>query len=235
MRSTGSRVRPDFLAPMPHHLLNQITLKPGADWDDVTTRFESFPEAVADCPGLEHAQLLRIGPVSAVLLLRFSDQNALDRVSVEVIEPWLTAHLREFLAGPVSRSVGENVFEFNPGRGSEPPVSTMDDAARMRYFLRTIQKTGTVWGLYGTGWARSSVGDTTEVLPFWPEAEFAARCVRDAWSDCAPREIALDTYLKDWLCGMDEDGIVAEVFPTPTQPGLLIPPRQLATRIRAEK
>ena len=98
----------------------------------------------------------------------------------------------------------------------------LDDAARRQRFALEVAASGMVWGLYGDTWARSPAAGEAEALPFWSSAGQAARCSTGAWEGFVPRAIERDAFVEQWLAGMDEDGIVAVLLPTPTEPGAIV-------------
>ena len=75
-------------------------------------------------------------------------------------------------------------------------------------FVEEAIETGCVWGLEGPegrALCPSVQTEDVDVLPLWPQPEYAqAHCIED-WSVYKPVPIALEELLDDWLPGMHED------------------------------
>ncbi|KVU70885.1 hypothetical protein WK72_10250 [Burkholderia ubonensis] len=112
-------------------------------------------------------------------------------------------------------------------------VLKLDAPARCDYFVRKIADFAVVWGLFDAGWATAQQGGAI-VIPFWPEAAFAAVCADVGWSACRPKPISLADFLSRWLPGMARDGRLCAVFPVPGQAGLPMQPLDLLERIAQE-
>ena len=98
-------------------------------------------------------------------------------------------------------------------------ILAMDAAERLDYFVRKCADFEEVWGLRNEeGWCGMGTDDGKESIPFWPEEGFAALLADDEWSDCAPASITLEEFVENWLPEMQEDGVLAAVFPTPGDP-----------------
>jgi hypothetical protein len=73
---------------------------------------------------------------------------------------------------------------------------------RYLYFIRKITDFETVWGLHNEGWALVGDSQGKEIIPFWPEKEFAELCAVDSWNRYLPRPISLSDFLMILLVGM---------------------------------
>jgi len=75
-------------------------------------------------------------------------------------------------------------------------------------FIDEAINCGCIWGLEGPdGWALcpSEKYDTSEVMPFWSQPEFAELHCRDEWQNYNVIPVALTEFLDDWLPGMHDD------------------------------
>lgn len=57
------------------------------------------------------------------------------------------------------------------------------------------------------------------------------RCVGE-WADCVPKAMSLAVFIDAFLPSLDEQAIAVGVFYTPTDNGVLVPPLDLAQRLR---
>ena len=77
-------------------------------------------------------------------------------------------------------------------------------------FVERVRASGLVWGLRSAdGWAMAPSNDEDEdgdVIPFWSDRAYAARCAVDEWAEYEPESIPLEAFLEAWLPGMSEDG-----------------------------
>jgi len=80
------------------------------------------------------------------------------------------------------------------------------------------------------------VGDpqNNEIIPFWPEREFAEICAVDTWNDYLPKAIPLFDFKEKWLFGMRKDKKQAGVFYTPQGKGIIVDPLKLKNDIENE-
>jgi len=74
---------------------------------------ELFPSARAANAGFLGAKIVRVTDLEVVLLGFYADRESLDEVSSKIAGPWFAANVRPYLAGPVSRSVGEVVVDVS--------------------------------------------------------------------------------------------------------------------------
>lgn len=96
-------------------------------------------------------------------------------------------------------------------------VLALDAQKRLSYFVQKCADSEEIWGLRNAdGWCGMGTDDGKESIPFWPEEAFAVLLAEDDWADCTPARIPLEAFLMDWLPGMQEDGLLAAIFPLPT-------------------
>lgn len=112
-------------------------------------------------------------------------------------------------------------------------ISSLKPEDRFDFFIRKVADFEVVWGLYDEGWATSNL-NMGEVVPFWPEGEFASQCATGMWSNFLPRTISVQDFLHKWLPGMRSDSRLCQVFPVPEDVGLVISPAELETALREE-
>lgn len=209
----------------------RLSLPP--DWERLRTRLDEVIVAAAELP--EQLGLARIDERTAVLLVRSTSAEGLERCWAAVVEPWLRV---EGLAEDCISYQGELVFDHRAERIDAARSVAPATVGRLEHFVRGVMESGTVWGLYAQTWARSIgiAGDfdraDVEALPFWSHSDSAARCVQGPWASYAPRSIELDAFVEQWLVGMVEDGIVAVIAPSPASPGLVLPAAELLDALR---
>jgi hypothetical protein len=112
-------------------------------------------------------------------------------------------------------------------------VTALSSEARYAYFVRKVADCSVVWSLFSEGWATlQSEGGLA--IPFWPEPGFAQVCATGLWNDLNTTHIGLDEFLYHWLPGMEGDHHLCAVFPTSSDGGLLVKPKELIRDIRRE-
>ncbi|MEN5236382.1 DUF2750 domain-containing protein [Pseudomonas sichuanensis] len=112
-------------------------------------------------------------------------------------------------------------------------ISAMKAEDRFDYFVRKVSDFEVVWGLRDQGWATSGL-DGREVVPFWPEEDFARLCAVDEWSGFSPCQISVGDFLEKWLPGMQGDNRLCQIFPVRDDVGFVINPAELESALRAE-
>lgn len=170
--------------------------------------------------------LVRIDAEAAILTLVGDSDDALARAWISTVDPWLDAHA---LVVVESAHQGTEVLRV---RGQDVASAT-SGTSTIDAFIASVAASSVVWGLYGKTWARSDAAGDREALPLWADPVAAARCIAGAWSGFAPRAIELSAFREQWLTGMDEDGIVAVLGPTPDHPGTIVPPGELIAALDA--
>ncbi len=213
---------------MTHQKISHLHLAPGVDWAGAAARLEARAAAWSAVDAVEELQLVRVDDQTGVLIAATVDRETLASLIHAVVDPWIA---EQCAAEPQSTLQGETIFGLGRHqRGSQ--LDALGDAERCDYFVDRVVASATVWGLYGDTWARSTAAGDVEALPVWPTRLLAARCAGAEWRGFVPRPIALAAFLEQWLTGMDEDGIVAVVLPTPTHPGAIVPAAELTQALR---
>lgn len=77
------------------------------------------------------------------------------------------------------------------------------------YFISKVSDFEEVWGLYNESWAVLGNNEKEDILPFWPEREFAIIAADELWKDYSPKSIDLSDFIEKYLVGMCKDGIKA--------------------------
>lgn len=107
---------------------------------------------------------------------------------------------------------------------------------RYRYFVNKVVDFEEVWGLYNDGWAVLGNKDNSVVMPFWPEKNFADRCIADEWTGFKPKSINLQDFLDKWLPGMEKDNRFIAVFYLPEmKENIIITANELKSDINQEQ
>lgn len=113
-------------------------------------------------------------------------------------------------------------------------LSGLPPAERYRVFVEAVADSETLWGLRGDdAWAAARGEDGRLLLPVWPRPELAEACAVGDWAPCAPAGLPLAGFLDAWLPGLAREARAVSVFPTPTSPGVIVPPEQLAEDLAA--
>lgn len=114
-------------------------------------------------------------------------------------------------------------------------VSALPSLQRYRHFIGRVSDWQLVWGLRNEGgWVTASDSNGNSVAPFWPHPDYAIACAVGEWAGNSPASIDVHHFLSRWLPGMEKDGMLAAVFPTPTMQGIVVSPRQLQRDIEEE-
>ncbi|WP_252091313.1 DUF2750 domain-containing protein [Pseudomonas sp. MWU13-3659] len=112
-------------------------------------------------------------------------------------------------------------------------ISSLMAEERLGYFVRKVSDFEQVWGLYDDGWATSGLNGK-EVVPFWPEKEFAELCAKDEWKGFSPCLIPMSDFLNKWLPGMHADSRLCQIFPVPSDGGVVMTATKLEEALREE-
>ncbi|MEI8372831.1 MAG: DUF2750 domain-containing protein [Planctomycetota bacterium] len=113
-------------------------------------------------------------------------------------------------------------------------VTALDAPNRYSYFVRKVADFEKVWGLFEDGWALMGDDAGNQILPVWPEREFAEALAQGDWATHTAKAISLKDFVEKWLPGMEKDGKQLAVFPTPSGKGVLVAPPRLLTDLRSE-
>ena len=122
------------------------------------------------------------------------------------------------------------------------PVNAQEIAAvlqlpgpqRYRHFIEKAVESRRMWGLYGDGWAMSQTPEGRQVLPLWPEREYAELCIAEEWSDHQAREIDLDAALEMMIPKLREMDILPGVFFSTEQGSINVTLDEFDRDLRAE-
>jgi hypothetical protein len=91
-----------------HVVINRLPIRPDADWSALCDKIDELDGIAATHSGaFRGISLARTDDGEGLVLVYFTDRAELDRVSREVAGPWFAQNIRPYLAGAVSRSVGE--------------------------------------------------------------------------------------------------------------------------------
>lgn len=130
----------------------------------------------------------------------------------------------------------EPAWEIDDGEIGE--ILDLPAPDRLAHFLQLTADWEEVWGLKDPdGWVVRRAGGEPgelEAFPLWPHMAFAAACAVGAWEGAAPESISLDELLDSLLPLLDEGGLRAEVFPTPTDGGVFLSSEELLHRLEDE-
>lgn len=128
---------------------------------------------------------------------------------------------------------GEPAWEVEEGEIRE--ILGLPAPERLAHFLQLTADWEEVWGLKDPdGWVIRRSDGEPRAFPLWPHKAFAAACTQGAWEGASPEAISLDELLDSLLPLLDEDGLRAEVFPTPTDGGVLLSSGELLHRLEDE-
>lgn len=106
---------------------------------------------------------------------------------------------------------------------------------RYAHFVGKVSDWEEVWSLKNDkGFVSYGDDEGKQGIPFWPHLEYAKAVATNDWSDCTPERIELDRFLENWLPGMNGDGVMAVVFPTPAEKGIIMDPLELLGHIEEE-
>lgn len=137
---------------------------------------------------------------------------------------------------PHSSSASSQMEKSYPlNRQQFQAVSALASHQRYRHFIGRVSDWQLVWGLRNEGgWVTASDSNGNPVAPFWPHPDYAIACAVGEWAGNSPASIDVHHFLSRWLPGMEKDGMLAAVFPTPAMQGIVVSPRQLQSDIEEE-
>ncbi|MDQ1097678.1 MULTISPECIES: DUF2750 domain-containing protein [Chryseobacterium] len=113
-------------------------------------------------------------------------------------------------------------------------ILRMSENERYDYFIRKVADFEVLWGLDDNGWALLGDNEGRQVLPLWPEKEFAELCAIDQWEGFKPKEISLNDFFEKWIPGMTNDNTLVNIFLTPEEKGSVISPKDLGVDLQNE-
>lgn len=113
-------------------------------------------------------------------------------------------------------------------------ILKMTENERYNYFIRKVADFEEIWGLSDNGWALLGDDNGNQILPLWPEKDFAELCAVEQWKSYKPESIQLDNFLEKWIPGMMKDKTLVNIFLTPGSKGTVILPYDLNSDLQEE-
>jgi hypothetical protein len=97
-----------------HAIVNTLKLARPLD-DQILHKIkeEFLPRAREANAGFLGAKIVRVSELEVVLLAFYANREVLDEVSSKVAGPWFAENVRPYLAGPVTRTVGEVIVDVS--------------------------------------------------------------------------------------------------------------------------
>lgn len=124
---------------------------------------------------------------------------------------------------------------WHPTEKEMEAVLRLPGPQRYQHFVSKIVDAEEVWSLWkDEGWALSTISDGRETVPIWPHASYAQVCARDAWQGYLPKAISLDAWINRWGPGIEGDGRLVAVFPTPDDKGIVVDAKRLNEDLKSE-
>jgi hypothetical protein len=111
---------------------------------------------------------------------------------------------------------------------------TADSQANHERFVRRVRESEVVWGLKSNDrWAvcPSNEYEDSTVFPFWSDEAYAKRHCKDEWAEYVPTQINLDSFIDNWLKGMNEDGALVGTNWNLDLAGIEVEPIDLAKQL----
>jgi hypothetical protein len=104
---------------------------------------------------------------------------------------------------------------------------------RFKYFLKTVVSTEEVYGLLDDeGWGLLSDESLGDLIPLFPDADFAERFRQAAqWEDSYHPEAIDLQELMHWLDDMERDGLLLAIFPNEAFESVVYQPARLKTEL----
>jgi hypothetical protein len=112
-------------------------------------------------------------------------------------------------------------------------VLSLDAQGRFKYFIKHVVDEEGAWGLWKDGWYLMA-DEHGLVLPLWPAREFAVLCRVGEWAEHDPREISLELLLHNVMPTLEQRGMRAGIFPTPSGRGVVVSTKELSSALEAE-
>lgn len=123
-------------------------------------------------------------------------------------------------------------MSWETGEDELRALQSLPAADRAIQLVQLVADWEEAWGLMDDqGWV---VAKETDAFPFWPHPDLARACAQGNWEDAEPTAIPLDDLLDDLIPLLEEDGLRAALFPTPTDPGIVLEAAELDRRLMAE-
>jgi hypothetical protein len=107
---------------------------------------------------------------------------------------------------------------------------TADLEANYERFVSRVRSSETLWGLrHKEGWAICPSNERDcDLYVFWSEEAYARQHCKDEWSGYEPASITLQSFLDNWIPGMEGDGFLVGVQFNSDLAGLEVEPSKLA-------
>lgn len=104
---------------------------------------------------------------------------------------------------------------------------------RYDFFVEQVFDQGEMWSLFGNGgWVLLSSGEDS-CIPFWPSAAIAKAMSVNEWQNCEPKQIDLQYWKDNWVIGMQQDKVLAAIFPNQQDNGTIDHPEDLLLVLEA--
>lgn len=102
-------------------------------------------------------------------------------------------------------------------------VLSLSGPDRYEHFVNRVADWEELWGLKDdAGWVTLANDEGEEGIPLWPHPEYAKMCANGPWEGNQPALIDLRSFIEKWLPGMEHDGMLVAVFPTPEGKGVFV-------------
>jgi hypothetical protein len=99
---------------------------------------------------------------------------------------------------------------------------------RYAYFITKVTDWQEVWTLKSPEGIVTLGDEEGKVcVPLWPHPDYASALARDAWFDCQPENVDIETFMEKWVKGMVQAGYLFAVFPISDQQGVVASPERL--------
>lgn len=109
-------------------------------------------------------------------------------------------------------------YFLNEQQVKEIAESSLQD--RKQNFIDSAVQWNELWSLKDqNGWVTIGDGED-ECIPVWPHPSFGLIWAEGDWSDCFPDAIKLESWMENWLPGMQSDDVKILVFPTQYDSGV---------------
>jgi hypothetical protein len=100
-------------------------------------------------------------------------------------------------------------------------VMSLPGPERYSHFIKVAADQRCVWGLFRDGWALAESNEGQLAFPLWPAMLYAEQCTIGEWRGYEVREIDLDTLFEVLLPKLKASSVLAAIFPTPNEKGVV--------------
>ncbi len=112
---------------------------------------------------------------------------------------------------------------------------TLSGTVRYEHFVKRVADWEEVWSLRDKkGWVLSENDEGVKSIPVWPHPEYAKLCAEESWKGNKPSSIELQEFMENWLPGMETDGVLVAVFPTPSGKSVQVSAAELKQHLLEE-